>query len=677
MTNSSPAMALSDAEPPKGFDFGEYQKTYREFHKRTDEYRKRNVTRNDYLTREFVAWDGEGFNADPRDGSTHRYALLANSDGLDMRDYFGLGTEAVFTAMLGARKGVINIGYGLNYDLNMILRDVDKESLIKLYEEGWVVWNRFRINWRPGKSFSLERNNLRFLIYDVLPFFQRSFISACDEYLGKEWPGRDRIIQDKARRGSFTWEEIDSVGEYNNLELINLVALGNELRTRLDRVGIRVSRWDGPGAIATALFQRYQTKTFMKPTPKGVNMAARYAYAGGRFELIRQGHSDRPVWEYDINSAYPEAIAKLPCLAHGRWRKVKGRPDKIAKFGVYHIKYNQDNDPLSNYTNPQPLWTRAQNGTICYAWFVNGWYWSPEADNVFNNPGATFVEGWEWNQTCNHEPFDWVPQLYNKRAALKKAEDGAHVGLKLGLNSLYGKLAQQIGAKFINGEWRIPPYHCLEWAGWVTSHCRAKVWNAIQGASDDVIAFETDAVFTRVPLDHLSLSNRLGDWEETRFDNLTYFKSGFYFGDVAGEEVEKSRGINKGSVTRQTVIHALQNRNLETAVVAEQTRFITLGQALNQTFEKWRSWSTDPRVLKTTIAGTKRLEIMTDWQITKPMGDGWEETIPFSAADVDGKSHPYPVVWSEDGLGFTDPEGRDMNAFRRDDYDGESDAYYP
>lgn len=678
MRNSIPNIA--DAEPI-AFDRAEYQRTYREFRDRKPEYRKRK--KNTYMEREFVAWDGEGYNADPLADYTHRYALLANSDGATRKEYFGLDTETIFDMFLNARKGPINVGYGLNYDANMWLKDVDRESLETLYREGWVVWNRYRINWRPGKSFSVERNRKRFLIYDVLPFFQRAFVTACDEYLGNDWKGRDNIIANKARRSSFTWEEIDDVSEYNGYELENLVSLCVELRARLDRVGIRISRWDGPGAIASALFKRYETKSHLRAVPPDVNLAARYAYAGGRFEMIRQGHSDSPVWEYDINSAYPEAIAKLPCLAHGSWSH-RTKITRIDRFAVYHIRYKGQNDPYSNLTNPQLLWKRNRSGTIVYAYDVDNWFWSPEAANVWQNPGAEFVEAWVWNQSCNHEPFAWVPQLYNKRAALKKAGDGAHVGLKLGLNSLYGKLAQQIGARKVDGEWKIPPYHCLEWAGWVTSHCRAKVFQAIKDHSDDVVAFETDAVFTRCPLPHLSVSNRLGDWEDTQFANLTYFKSGFYFGDVEREgdkhydpprPVEKSRGINRGSVKREDVIRALRlSPDRSMAVTAEQTRFVTLGQALNQRFDKWRKWFTEPRVLKVSLMGTKRIECLSSEWETKPLGDGWNETIP--AGFGEPTSHPYPVVWIEDGLGFKDPDGRDLNEYRRDDYDAETDDIY-
>jgi hypothetical protein len=236
--------------------------------------------------------------------------------------------------------------------------------------------------------------------------------------------------------------------------------------------------------------------------------------------------------------------------------------------------------------------------------------------------------------------------LYNKRAALKRAGDGAHIGLKLGLNSLYGKLAQQIGWD-AGPPLRLPPFHCLEWAGYVTSHCRAQVYRAAMTAPDDIIAFETDAVFSRVPLD-VPIGDRLGEWDETKYQSLTYLKSGMYWGTTTdGKSVEKTRGINRGSINRETAIHEL--RNGQQKLHAEQTRFITLGQALHQNFALWTHWVTSPREISVMLWG-KRIDVYDRDQNWKRLDDGWEETI--GGPHETTMSYPYEIAW----LGLTDIE---------------------
>lgn len=599
--------------------------------------RRQSQSLSDYLTREFVAWDGEGIN-EP-DG-THTYVLLANSDGLSLAHRGGLDTVDVFNAFLDARSGVTHIIYGGGYDVNMFLRDLDHDALTRLYKTGRCVWNGYRLEWRAGKSFSVRRGSRSFLLYDVLPFFQRSFVSACDEYLGTDWPYREQIIREKANRGTFDYENIGEISEYNRAELATLVRLANELKQRLHKVEIRVNRWDGPGAIAAALYKKYETKSYLGATPDRVAEAGRYAYAGGRFEIIRKGHSETGAYQYDLRSAYPSAIRSLPCLQHGTWRHVM-QPTRIVRFGVYRIEVTEP--PTNSATQPQPLWMRNPDGTVYFSEYSHGWYWSPEAKLAQDLGGVEIHEGYEWEQDCEHSPFWFVEGLYNKRAALKKAGDGAHVGLKLGLNSLYGKLAQQIG-------WQsgpplvLPPYHSLEWAGYITSHCRTEVYRAAMHAPDDIIAFETDAVFSRVPLP-LEVGERLGQWDETKYQSLTYLKSGMYFGTLAdGTEVEKTRGINKGSITRDQMIAAMEaERRGEQAIIpAEQTRFIGLGQAMNQDMNKWRTWITAPREIKVGLSG-KRIDLLDRRDTRKELHDGWHETQEgFTGTDF---SCPYEVEW--------------------------------
>lgn len=621
--------------------------------------RQKRVT--DYMTREFIAWDGEGYNH----GTEHRYAILANSVGDTISAYKGLDTVDCFEMILNTEchKSAIHIIYGGSYDFNMMLKDLPREALEVLYAAGRVEWMDYIIEWRIGKSLRVGRAATPLvkakpgrIIYDILPFFQCSFVKACDSYLGNDWYMRKEIIREKARRGDFSWQEIrEGVAEYNSAELVNLVRLAEELRTRLDKVGIRINRWDGPGAIAVSLFQTYQIKDYMGETPPHIYEAARYAYAGGRFELVKQGNFGT-VYEYDLNSAYPNAIQHLPCLSHGEW--VQGTD--VDQFGVYRIRFN---GPFRNRDDalyePKPLWHRNPDGTVVFM-PVDGWYWTPEAELVRNDPRYEIVDGWTWKQHCDHVPFRWVGPMYSKRAALKKAEDGAHVGLKLGLNSLYGKLAQQVGARQDGkGKWHIPPYHNLCWAGYVTSSCRASVYQAAMLKPDKVIAFETDAVFMEAPL-NLPISARLGEWEETVFDDLTYIKSGLYYGmafDKNGEleYVEKTRGFNKGSVTR-----ADMTRVMETGGVCEapHTQFYTLGAALHTAgFDNWRKWETKIKGIQTWLVDSKR--------VTEGLvANGNRQLIIGETKGA--RSTAYSVAWLDDRRYDSDDDVLD---FKRGGYD--------
>jgi len=181
-------------------------------------------------------------------------------------------------------------------------------------------------------------------------------------------------------------------------------------------------------------------------------------------------------------------------------------------------------------------------------------------------------------------------------------------------------------------------------------------------APDDVIAFETDAVFSRVPLD-VTIGERLGEWEETKYSSLTYLKSGMYFGTKAdGTEVEKTRGINKGTITRADMIHALNGG--PDILHAEQTRFITLGQALHQDFTKWTNWVTAPRLIKVALNG-KRIDLLDSDDVWADKGDGWQETQEgFHNTEF---SHPYEIEWITHERTIMDREERLLARVRLDE----------
>ena len=187
------------------------------------------------------------------------------------------------------------------------------------------------------------------------------------------------------------------------------------------------------------------------------------------------------------------------------------------------------------------------------------------------------------------------------------------MGIKLALNSLYGKLAQQVGWEpSRNGKpQRIPPFHQLEWAGYVTSFARSQVLSVSLSALDSIIAYETDAVFASAPLP-APIGSQLGEWEATTFSSLTYVQSGLYFGTVCQSdgtvaEVAKTRGVDRGSLLKADVLAGLGQRNAADRVArARLSRFVGAGIALSQDFNKWRRWETVPKEIHLTPQGKCR-----------------------------------------------------------------------
>lgn len=615
---------------------------------------------NKYLGRRFVAWDGEG--VDNSDGS-HAYVLLANSDGRSIiaPPPKGLETQDIFDFLLAESERIgrdaIHVMYGSSYDINMILKSLSRNEIEAVRKFRTArIWNRYRIQWRQGKVFRLADETRSILIYDIVSFFQCSFVNACDGYLGDDWLDRDRIVREKANRQSFDYRDIEQIKIYNDAELVNMVRLSNELRTRLDRAGLRISRWDGPGAIAATLMgQKKIKKARNENLPPEVMEAGRYAYFGGRFERIYWGYCEN-AYQYDINSAYPSALRHVPNLAKGQWERVSQYiPGN--HYGVYRVKF-RDIHPDDGY--PQLFPIREPKGMVNYPSGGEGWYWNPEVDLAMKHypDSIEIIDGWIFRPFTQEKPFEFIDGLYLKRAALKRGNDGAHIGIKLALNSLYGKLAQQVGWYIDKGRLRIPPYHQLEWAGFVTSYTRAQLYSAAVAKPWAVIAYETDAVFTSEPLD-IPTSNKLGEWEETQWDDLLYYQSGFYFGHhKGGKVVEKTRGIDRGHVSYDRAMQAFRDREWE--IKAPLTRFYGAALALHQNFDKWCHWEVMEKTVNIGPMISKRIHPACCDQCRGDL----HSTLP--ACTIAHKPHmsaEYPVEWinpdpemivNEDGITFAE-----------------------
>lgn len=628
---------------------------------------------DNYLSRPFIAYDGEGITVD--DGS-HLYTLFASSEGLFLQNDNGIPSVAIFDAILDSKCNhpeAIHVIYGGSYDFNMWLSDVPIERVNELYERGTTVWMHYKMQWRRGKSFTITNrlNGTSCIMYDVVSFFQRPFVQACDEYLTNDpnWQNvRDMIVANKALRGTFRAEDNADVQRYNQAELATLVNLMCELRERLHKVQLRPARWDGPGAIATALLQRERIKDHMSLCPLFVGEASRFAYFGGRFEMLKCGDVPMPAWEYDINSAYPSALRSVPSLVGGTWVQTVV-PTGIEQFAVFQVHFERDDDwPVDR---PHPFPCRFPDGRVWYPSRVTGWYWAPEVFIALASKAGrvTILDGWGYLPATDEKPFGFIEPMYRKRQALKKAGDGAHVGIKLGLNSLYGKTCQRIGWRINpDGTMRTPPFHQLEWAGYVTSHCRAHIYQAALQRPDDVIAFETDALFMREPLD-LDIGPGLGQWEATEFESLAYAQSGFYFGVIGGEPFAKTRGIDRGSMTYSDVSNRFWSD--ESFVDASLTRFNGVGLArMRNKWETWRRWETTPKRISLVPTG-KRVHF-TEYcaQCLSGNVDDWHPcVVPWEHELV---SSSFPIPWINPDEAMTALEEMRMT----EDHADEMSLYY-
>jgi hypothetical protein len=479
-------------------------------------------------------------------------------------------------------------------------------------------------------------------------------VQALKEYLGADREEILQIASGKAGRNTFRYDELETIiRPYWKMELKLFVELMNSLRERLYSAGLCITNWHGPGAVATYAMRQYGVKKAMAAVPSEVSTCSRYAYAGGRFELFRVGYHHEKVYAYDIRSAYPAAIRELPDLSTGEWHH-EIAPSRVQRFGLYRIKFRHAN---LFTTRPMPFPYRDRHSAVHFPNIVEGWYWSPEAHMVqYLGTDAEILEAWVYDDDGS-KPFSWIEDIYNTRAQWKREGNPSQVALKLLMNSMYGKFAQRVGFK---GN-KSPTWHQLEFAGFITSFTRAKLFRAMIEAhsTGSLIGVETDGLFTSSPLTHVKLGEGLGDWELDVIDSMIYLQSGFYFKEKRGVWSSKYRGFDKDSVKLQDAIDGLTrwmpwndtNNDVTIGSIAgESTRFTTMGQYLRmQNAESQRRvWS----------VGTPTLKLGTDGKrIHRPMFcracsagispvEEMHDLTVYQA--VGGVTHPHQLPWITD-----------------------------
>lgn len=609
----------------------------------------------------FCCWDGEGFEIDGK----HSYTLLANSNDEYIGSVEGLSTyqclDFICKQCAKMDDRTIHVWFAMGYDINMMLGNMSKKSIAQLWKGGRVDYGQYNLYYRNRKELIIKRFNpddkwelhktkgwqRKYLqtvhMWDTFGFFQVRFTEALKTWLGGEYDQTElqRIESSKANRATFQSGQMEEITQYCLSELQGLYALCIKLHGYLQMAKLPIRRWDGAGAVAASMLSKENVRNHMGESPPDIAKYAQHAYAGGRIELLKYGYTDKGVHCYDINSAYPSAMLLLPPLNDGYWQQVY-RFEPLS-FGLWHVSYKATDTFRPCY----PLFYRDKNGRIYYPARTEGIFWTPEVANAveFHSEETTVHRGWVWRSSPREMPFYFVRQYYDLRKQWKKDGVGAQIVLKLGLNSLYGKMAQQLGG--YNG--KKPPFHQLEWAGYVTSLTRARLYRAVVTNPGSIVFMATDGIVSTKPLD-IPVGDDIGLWEYDYKQALLAVQSGvyFYWKELGVQPKSYYRGFNKGSLSPNSIMASY--RNGLSSIRADSTRFIGMGTALvGDRWKEWRTWPTVERTLSLTPLGTKRYPHPDDLVITSQdnPGNRLYKTIatPFYEGAKGGLSHPYPIRW--------------------------------
>lgn len=578
------------------------------------------------IDKKVIAWDMEGISLSGQEKPQHAvlFGCSAEPDKPLLGERLTTREMLNYIIEIGLKyPHALHVGYAFKYDANMIIYGLSERNIIKLWRFGRVKFSMcdkysWLIRWVPGKMFTVSRHpkltkrntraKVSVTIYDYSSFFGQAFLPTAEQILREDLSTDDRdvIAHGKQARGKQDWSDMPEIEHYWNREIILIQRVFEKFRDVMHRAGFSLSQWYGPGALANYINASRGIRQHLGAVqitsgymPREVHEASKHAFSGGRFELFKAGRIQGPIYAIDINSAYPYALTKIPSLHPdcGEWRHVV-KPDRVTRFGVYRVKFKATGLAPIEY-RPMPFFWRDNRGMISYPGMVHGWYWSPEAALALNIPGAEILEGWEWDSDETEFPWEFLSDMYDTRMRLGK-KNLLSMPFKLGPNSLYGKYAQTVGW---DQKKRLPPKsHALPVAGWVTSYCRAMLFNVVAQDPENVIAVETDSVYTTTDPHTLNIpiGDGLGEWGYDVYDELAYMQSGMYHYKMGGEwKGVRSRGINKSEYP-----YEVADDYLRTLLPGEQwgkmsletkPRFIGAGAAiaasspLKEIMTSWRS----------------------------------------------------------------------------------------
>ncbi len=515
-----------------------------------------------------IAVDGEG-ETNPDGKHIYIYMAAASEDGQiwETHDPRGLSTIRCLEFILGLPDEYKIFGYSLGYDLTMMLKDLDDWSLYSLLrpetrigENGFkpIRWDHYSLG-LMNKQFTIRRGNERRVVWDIFSFYASSFVAAL-----RDWKIIDeskiKVIESmKLRRNRFRDINRREIFDYCKSEVQCLASLGRTLIDSHDSAGLTLKAYHGAGSTASVLLQKWDIKTKKGPWDSldpGFRDAISHAFFGGRFENSRIGPVPGPVYSYDINSAYPYHTTFLPCLECARWRLAEYNVQQEIERSRHALIQWWNWEDADHPTPPTdgawgPLPVRMKNGTIIFPLYaLGGWIWKSEFLNAQRvEPRLLAKSAWIYESDCDHRPFAEMPAYYRRRVELGK--DGPGLVIKLGMNSVYGKLAQSKG--------RNPPFQSWIWASLITSNTRAQLLESLLLVEDrwNILSFATDGVTSLVPLKFSppldtgtsDLPKCLGGWDSKIMEKGTfYIRPGMHFPIEPTEDefkIVRGRGVGR------------------------------------------------------------------------------------------------------------------------------------
>lgn len=444
------------------------------------------------------------------------------------------------------------VGWDIDATVNCWANDLPEDVRMRLMSSLPTEWDGWKLLYVPGRFFDVRWDGYRLRTESdgsprerggCLPTRARRTYYDLSSF----WPGQKHdlvriaaqwgivapsIVQagEDARPWEFEGWTRTAIAEWASERASIIAYLAACLDARLTGLGISLTQYHGVGAIGNHLLRAAGGNKWVahysprrQPIIDGVELLPLMmrAFYGGRIETTVAGAFDAPSWRLDMRSAYAWAMSWLGPVGF-KWRHVESfDPNPASRMALYRVRWNVP----QAWICPFPWRDGTRRGTA-YPRSGEGWYWWPEVKAALQLYGPEAIqvhEGYVSPGSSLRPLADSMAGWYRTRLELDTEHDPIVPVIKGGMNGVWGKLAQTLGANGRPGQYYNPAL-----AGWVTSAVRARLLTSI-GANDlQTAALMTDGYLTAVEPSPDQLAATLGGWRVERFERGELVMPGMY-----------------------------------------------------------------------------------------------------------------------------------------------------
>jgi len=490
-------------------------------------------------------------------------------------------------------RKTLNFFYNIDFDFFAIAKYLNDKEINDLWYTNHVDIDGYSIDYIRKRMFKIGKHKNVWKFYDLFQYFNSSLEYASSKYLNEH---KKEVDVSKFSDMDYVQHNFDTILKYCVQDCILTAKLGCYIQDKFNQLGVSFTNPVSLASISCRyLFSQY-------PFPKfewtEYQQYALYSYYGGRFECFKRGYIPN-VYEYDLNSAYPFEMSRLPDITLGKWVKETEIPDNV-DIGFVKCKVNV----YDNYIGSLPY---RQDLLVKFPVFKsNEWYMTFD-DYKFvvnhNLADIEFIDGWFFYPDVLQYPFRYMQDLYKMRSEAKQTDNGLNLPLKILMNSLYGKFIERVRILVEDGDfetcdffdydkngklrtymykYRTGNIFCPVYASLITSRTRLRLLDSMLRYKDNVIACFTDSIFFDKPV--MSSSREFGGWKKELEGEMVLICSGVY--SVRTDNMVKTRLRGVATSRNIDLFELLRENRNATNLKFIQKKVMKLGEVMTF-YKKW------------------------------------------------------------------------------------------